>query len=66
LTSSDLGGLYLKCTNHKSLKNLLKFEFADKFTRYAGKGDEMCHEAGYDAYMTGVVFLILMKYREVG
>ena len=26
----------------------------------------MAHEAGYDAYMTGVVFLTLMKYCEVG
>jgi hypothetical protein len=26
----------------------------------------LAHEAGYDAYMTGVVFLTFMKYIEVG
>ena len=54
LTSTDLGGLYTKCLSHKSLKNLLKFEFESNFDRY--KEVELAHEAGYDAYMTGVVF----------
>ena len=64
LTSTDLGGLYTKVFSHKSLKNLLKFEFEVGFEWY--KDTSMCHEAGYDAYMTGVVFTILMKYREIG
>ena len=60
-TSTDLGGLYTKCKSHKSLKNLLSFEFeCSDFDKYLKDGS--AHEAGYDAYMTGVVFATLMKF----
>jgi len=65
LTSTDLGGLYTKCKTHKSLKSLLKFEFeSSEFNIY--NEEAKSHEAGYDAYMTGVVFATLMKYWEIG
>lgn len=65
LTSTDLGGLFTKCKSHKSLKNLVKFEFeSNNFEWY--KEDGKSHEAGFDAYMTGVVFATLMKYWEIG
>lgn len=32
----------------------IKFEFAEGFDRYTEGGQ--CHEAGYDAHMTGVAF----------
>ena len=35
------------------------------FDRY-NDDSEASHEAGFDAYMTGVIFLTLMKYKEIG
>lgn len=58
----------MKATTHKSLANLLVFSFEEGYERYVKQkgGSDMSHEAGYDAYMTGVVFLTMMKYTEVG
>ncbi|GBG67209.1 hypothetical protein CBR_g84872 [Chara braunii] len=43
-------------TKRPGLGRKVKVEFADGFTRYAGGVEQFYHEAGFDAYMTGVVF----------
>ena len=37
----------------------------DEFGSYVEKGGE-AHDAGYDAYMTGLVFATTAKYIEIG
>lgn len=32
------------------------------FERYTGAGNDVEHEAGYDAYMTGVIYLAFIKF----
>jgi len=54
-TETALGALYDHCINIHSPP----VEFADGFDRYKHGGQ--FHEAGYDAYMTGVVFLALQR-----
>lgn len=44
----------------------MRFNLEPGFEKYSGSTDDMSHEAGYDSYMTGVVFLTMMKHIEVG
>ena len=63
-----LGNLYEKVKADKRLAGILGFEFDSEngFTNYMGAGLlEHYHEAAYDAYMTGVVFGKILKYRQV-
>lgn len=34
----------------------------DGFDRYTGAGNDVEHEAGYDAYMTGVIYLAFIAF----
>lgn len=67
---SDLQHLYYKSTHNKKYNNNLVFEADCKqkypqFSHYEqNKGQD--HDAGYDAYMTGVVFATSAKYIEIG
>jgi len=36
------------------------------FGLYSDGKNKQCHDAGYDAYMTGRVFLSISKYIEIG
>ena len=53
----------------KTICNNLEFRFDkeenQKFNRYEMKGGQH-HDAGYDAYMTGIVFARTAKYIEIG
>ncbi|CAG9333664.1 unnamed protein product [Blepharisma stoltei] len=60
ISKTKLESLYRYCYERKQLKDLVKVNFDDSFIDYLGEGKE--HEAGYDAYMTGVVFLFYSKY----
>lgn len=70
---SDLGNLFLKCSSDKKFSNNLSFEVDsrdlkkddDIFSIYEDKKGQV-HEAGYDAFMTGVVFGRFAKYIEIG
>jgi hypothetical protein len=42
---------------------MVNIQFHDDFERY--KKETKCHEAGYDAHMTGCVFAILCKSQEI-
>jgi len=35
---------------------------AEGFDRYTGTGNDVEHEAGYDAYMTGVIYLAFICF----
>lgn len=35
---------------------------ADGFDRYTGTGNDVEHEAGYDAYMTGVIYIAFIAF----
>lgn len=67
---SDLHHLFKKCTEDKKYNNNLVFEadlkseyqeFA-QFEKNVGQG----HDAGFDAFMTGMVFFTLSKFIEIG
>ena len=67
---SDLQNLYRVCVKDKKYSNNLCFD-ADGaaehplfglYEQSAGQG----HDAGYDAYMTGLVFATLSKFIEIG
>lgn len=69
-SKSDLQHLFRKCTHDKHYSNNLIFEADCKqtypqFSQYeqgAGQG----HDAGYDAFMTGLVFATSAKCIEIG
>jgi poly(A)-specific ribonuclease len=63
-----LGFLYENLKQDKFYKDILGFQFdLDKgFKNYDGSSlEEHYHEAAYDAYMTGLVFGLLMKSQEI-
>lgn len=65
---TDLGKVYEKCTSDAKLKDMPKvaFDLKNGFVNYDGAGLlSHYHEAAYDAYMTGVAFAGIMKYKEV-
>ena len=68
-SKTDLLHLFYKCTNDKKLNNNLVIEFDKQreiiFGLYEQNGGQG-HDAGYDAYMTGHVFLCISKYIEIG
>jgi poly(A)-specific ribonuclease len=65
---TDLGKVFEKCQNDERLKPIsskIVFDKRGGFTNY--DGTELLshyHEAGYDAYMTGVCFASILKYKE--
>ncbi|KAI8997873.1 ribonuclease H-like domain-containing protein [Pilobolus umbonatus] len=59
--SSVLGSLYN--TVEAELKDAgQNIVMAKGFERYTGSANEVAHEAGYDAYMTGVIYIALITY----
>ena len=60
-TSTMLVGMSNKCFQDKKFKNYLEFEFdlAHGFGKYISK--TALHEAGYDSYITGVVYASIVK-----
>ena len=60
-TRTDLNSMVNKCFTDKKYKNYLEFEYdlANGFDKYMSK--TALHEAGYDSYITGVVFASLAK-----
>lgn len=71
LGKTDLQYLYDKCKQNKKYNNNLSFQpdeeakESKKFSIYEQKGGQG-HDAGYDAYMTGLVFASLSKFIEIG
>ena len=65
---TDLGKVFEKCTNDERIKNSgmrIAFDLANGFTNYDGQ--ELLshyHEAAYDAYMTGICFANILKFKE--
>ena len=60
-TRTDLSSMSMKCLTDKRWRNYLEFDFDVNhgFSKYAGK--QALHEAGYDAYITGVAFASMVK-----
>ena len=63
MVNSSLGQVYKTWCEGLKYKELTNIKFKDGFDRY--KKETKCHEAGYDAHMTGHIFATLCKYREV-
>jgi len=64
-TRTDLNSMSNKCFTDKKFKNYLEFEYdlGHGFNKYMSK--TALHEAGYDSYITGVVFASLAKQLEI-
>lgn len=64
-TRTDLSSMSNKCLTDKKFKNYLEFEYdlGQGFNKYMQK--TALHEAGYDSYLTGVVFASLAKQIEI-
>lgn len=58
---TDLNTMSNQVSTNKKYKNYLDFEFdlSQNFTKYHNK--TMLHEAGYDSYLTGIVFASIAK-----
>lgn len=66
----DLQYLYAKCTTDKKYNSHIGFEADCKdvhpqFSQYEKHGGQG-HDAGFDSFMTGLVFATLSKYIEIG
>ncbi len=60
--------IFEKCVTDNRLRFLtsVSFDFSHGFTRYENSGiQSFAHEAAYDAYMTGVCFAYIMRYKEL-
>ncbi|CAI2361918.1 unnamed protein product [Moneuplotes crassus] len=74
--TTHLGSLYKKCRKDKSLRNMVKFSLDDApiYNKYQEESQALlsamnishAHEAAFDAFMAGTVFLVTGKYREIG
>ena len=61
-----LGKVYEKCEYDKRLKDILQYTFDPRFMNYSDANlSTHYHEAGYDAYMTGIVFSKILKYKQI-
>ena len=63
-----LGEVYGKCTSEEKFKSNIKVRFDSKndCTNYEGTGLlSHYHEAAYDAHMTGVAFMHILKYKQI-
>ena len=58
---TDLNSMNIKCSTDKKFNNYLDFDFDfnNGFDCYIKKN--ALHEAGYDSYITGVVFASMVK-----
>ena len=68
IPKTELNHLFNMCKSTKRFSNNLEFEYDDeadsKFSAYLQGGQK--HDAGYDAYMTGIVFAYHAKFIEIG
>lgn len=70
IPKSDLQSLFTKISKDKKYTNNLGYEPDEenskqpRFSAYKAGGQG--HDAGYDAFMTGVVFASLSKFIEIG
>ena len=58
--------MYPRCNNEDKFKNNISWKFDaknDNFNQY--KGNEHSHEAAFDAHMTGVIFMHVLKLKEI-
>lgn len=63
---TSLGKVYEKCDFDKRLKDILRFSFDPRFPNYEGANlSSHYHEAAYDAFMTGVSFAKILKYKQI-
>ena len=64
---TNLQAVYERVTQDKKFKNnlVVELELKENENHYADKGIE-AHDAGWDAYMTGVIFTYIGKYIEIG
>jgi hypothetical protein len=64
-TRTDLNTMSNKCFTDKKFKNYLEFDYdlSGGFGKYLSK--TALHEAGYDSYITGVVFASMAKQIEI-
>ena len=63
-----MGDVYEKCTSDNKFKNnlLCRFDLKNHCTNYEGKAKLLhYHEAAYDAYMTGMAFMHILKMKEI-
>eukprot|EP00347_Sterkiella_histriomuscorum_P012938 403366643 len=62
---TDLNSMSTQILQKQKFKSYLEFDYdiGHNFTKYQSK--QMLHEAGYDSYLTGLVFASLIKYLEV-
>jgi hypothetical protein len=62
----------MKCEKEKKLKNNVGIAFDTNAAMIFGQygldqtTSKQSHDAGYDAYMTGKVFICMSKYIEIG
>ncbi|CEP08008.1 hypothetical protein [Parasitella parasitica] len=59
--SSVLGSLF-NTVNEELKEAGQDIVMAEGFDRYTGSGNDVEHEAGYDAYMTGVIYLAFIAF----
>lgn len=74
--TTQLSALYKKCRKDKSMRKMVSYSIdeAPMYKKYQNEEDTLvnsikftyAHEAGFDAYMAGWVFLSTAKYREIG
>ena len=65
---TSLGEVYEKCTSDGKFKENIKcaFDVKNGFVNYDGTGLlSHYHEAAYDAHMTGVAFMHILKFKEI-
>lgn len=66
--NTSLGQVYEKCTEDDKFKSNLRWKYDTKnhCSNYAGQALlSHYHEAAYDAHMTGVVFMHILKHKEI-
>lgn len=63
-TKTDLHYMSQQMSQSKKFRSYIDFEYdvSHGFTKYMNK--QMLHEAGYDSYLTGVIFGTIVKYME--
>ena len=60
LNRVNLEGLYRTCLHSGTFKDTVRFCIDEPFQEFISEGK--CHDAAYDAYITGVAFLHLREY----
>lgn len=60
LNRLNLEGLYRTCIHSNQFKNTVRYGLDEQFQKY--NFEDKAHEAAYDAFITGVIFLHLREY----